>query len=87
MAITMQHREDENTANVSCFLLCLTPPPQSIYIFASWNIFTASFLGPPVWSSISLEGNFHPPNNESKKLKVSALPPRTTNKSTINLDK
>jgi hypothetical protein len=45
------------------------PPPQSIYIFASWNIFTASFLGPPVWSSISLEGNFHPPNNESKKLK------------------
>jgi len=29
--------------------------------------FTASFLGLPVWSPNSLQGNFHLPNNESKK--------------------
>jgi hypothetical protein len=42
MAITTQHIEDGNTANVSCFLLCVIPP-QSIYIFASWNILLLHF--------------------------------------------
>jgi hypothetical protein len=66
MAITTEHREDGNTGNVSCFSLWFIPP-QFTYIFASWNIFSASFMGPPVWSSISLDGNFHPLSNASQK--------------------
>jgi len=54
MAITMQHREDENTANVKWFLLCLTPPlnpstysPHGIFLLLHFWVLLCGL--PSVW--------------------------------------